>query len=352
MSQTTPSTFNQGTNIPAAQSKGLRNRASINATRELTYRNRKTQSELDAALAYCADNLCKAKAAISGLKRQGMLLEYLTFEMVKYALTNKEALKDKRAPDTYHRDGRELLLHSEKMELAEWAASNSRVNDPKSRTQISAQARFILTTRQAANTSHNTFSQYRVPLTQNELNYLGNLQNLSDEWFNRWYAEYDKIIQRKQVEHMSSRRTVKKTEETVTNHFNTLEYNLIRMGIMDPTTKMFDPRRLINMDETPEFFYNPEATSDGNSQVTAGADEKRVFKSTAEARDTYTVNMCVGADGFQYGPQLIFKTANEGSIAISLDETTVKKLKEQFDNTIDESHKVSKYCLIACFQED
>jgi hypothetical protein len=131
---------------------------------------------------------------------------------------------------------------------------------------------------------------------------------VSHHWFTRFFAEYREIVSYEAVTEIEQRRVETQTEEHIDRHFFGqvgMQAFMIAHGIMNPDTKRFDPRRLLGRDETPEFTFYPNATG-GRHAKAAGVPGKSVMMSVAINRQTYTVDMTSGCDGYLYGPHVIF----------------------------------------------
>ena len=91
-------------------------------------------------------------------------------------------------------------------------------------------------------------------------------------------------------------------------HFHSefgLEAELIDASIMDPETKMIrDPRRVLNVDETPQPLDAPQK---GSRKKVAKRQGKAVRKATATSKESLSINMTWDLAGHLYGVQLKLK---------------------------------------------
>ena len=120
---------------------------------------------------------------------------------------------------------------------------------------------------------------------------------------------------------------------------------------MDPVTGKFDPRRVLNDDETPEFYNYPGTTGGRKVKAACGAGAPCVA-GVKENRKSYTANMIVDSGGFLYGPHFLFGigrlTSEHLDVSESLRELNVDEI---CDNVIDEKNQRSGYWLVSATAE-
>ena len=109
------------------------------------------------------------------------------------------------------------------------------------------------------------------------------------------------------------------TEEVVQLHFFEdragLEKALLDVGIMDKDTGAIDLKRLLNMDETPQYIdYHPKVGNNVEKLYTAKGEQ--AVSGEAINRECNTVDLCWGADGFAYGTHILVarKTVTESML--------------------------------------
>jgi hypothetical protein len=255
-------------------------------------------------------------------------------------------LKAGRSID-YPRDHhRQILTNDERRKLAEWLLKCADGQDPKDRSKISAKVREMLRARHASN-KKKKYGAGTVRLTDTEITAAESKDELSHKFFQHFYPwcraygiEIDAGVSRAQDE----KRAVKHTEAVVNRHFYGefgLEAELIDAGVMDAETKVIkDPRRVINLDETPQPVDMPQK---GRRKKKA----KRKGQPAREAggcnKESVTVNMAWDLSGWLYGCQLVLKR-KEITDDMALD---APRGARQFDNFTDLAHMQSRYCVFS-----
>ena len=157
------------------------------------------------------------------------------------------------------------------------------------------------------------------------------------------------MISEKAPKVVDSKRHEGTREYAVQKHFYGeygLSEELIAAGILDPLTGLFDPVRLLNMDETPEQL--DVSISKNNSKVGAACNASCVLTNN-EDKTSYTETLTFGADGFQYVPQLIF-AGREFSTSLADAFITKEQTPEyvsKFDNKIVNQISMSSHLLIS-----
>eukprot|EP00658_Telonema_sp_P-2_P024211 TRINITY_DN19722_c0_g1_i4.p1 TRINITY_DN19722_c0_g1~~TRINITY_DN19722_c0_g1_i4.p1 ORF type:complete len:328 (+),score=68.47 TRINITY_DN19722_c0_g1_i4:180-1163(+) len=190
-----------------------------------------------------------------------------------------------------HADKR-LLTQREEEQLAAWIEDCNRAGLGRNRQETRAQVRHILQLRRAANRRG---GRKVVSLSAVAQRLLANPQlDLPDDgWFRRFYASHPQVAEKKPQKCEKSRAAAH-SEATIQDHFfgqAGVEQELIAAGIMDPETRLIVPgleKRLINRDETPQFFDYNDSKGGGQARVGAGVRDAAVQAAT-ESRCDVTV---------------------------------------------------------------
>ncbi len=216
------------------------------------------KQRLQDAVKYCRENQCGAKKALNSneIDTKGVALRTLN-RAIKDSINPKQ---ENKIFSSVTRDQRSILTDVERRDLAEAFARSANNTHPWTRTDIRERIIRILCDRNALSKSSKLGSAQRniLRLTAAEQHCIeSDLAHPlpSDEWFVRFFAEFHDIIKVKVIQRVESKRLATCNEENQYNHFFSpegLENRMIKYGIMDPITRTFDPRRLLNLDETPE----------------------------------------------------------------------------------------------------
>ena len=219
--------------------------------------------------------------------------------MFPYTPDRKEKLPSSR-------DQRSILTEVEINELVLWIQASNDSFCGRTRKDIRLKILQILTARKAAIGKSYSTGRHLLELTSAEKNIVDTSSGPNDAWFVQFYAKQDKLISEKAPTVVDSKRHKGSREYLVQKHFYGefgLSNELIAAGIMDPLTGILDPVRLINIDESPEQL--DVSIGKNKAKVGAGCDASCVITNN-EDKTSYTEALTFGADGFQYGPQIIF----------------------------------------------
>ena len=226
---------------------------------------------------------------------------------------------------------------------------------PLSREDQSAKIVEILKRREKALRMGCTYHSSERPvmkLNKNELKCISQ-GGPGPHWFHRFYAKYADQITEKNLSTQDKSRIIAATDESVNEHFFGdfgLETELIDCGIMDKQSKcILDPRRLLNCDETPEYL---DYLGNGKKIRVAVGVGRAALAARSNNRESYTVNMVNGCDGFQYGPQLILARDFITSDLVEEENSFVtgpsdNSSSQVFNNTIDATDSFSRYMLLS-----
>jgi len=164
----------------------------------------------------------------------------------------------------------------------------------------------------------------------------------SEKFFTGLFARHSQKLTKKTKQKMDAKRAARNCDAVVEAHFegiHGLRRALLECGIMDEDGKIKDKRRIVNLDETPQFV--DFADNKGNQKKKFAAWKNDLCLNVShEKRECNTVMMCWGLDGSIYGLQIIVarKTLTE-SLAIDA--------FGWFDGTIMEDMKFSKFGMIS-----
>jgi hypothetical protein len=274
------------------------------------------------AVEYCKEFACGAKAYCKQFPNAGLSVDRLH----RY-LRGKTSITDKHADKT-------VLTHDEEVTLAEWLAASAANHCGKTRAEARLMVVEILTARQ----------KYRQSVRQRKGTALsaaarkvlasgGSLP--SDKWWQSYYARHGHLVQERTGEVVNSARAARANNNTVEEHFfdvRGLEPALLLHGIMDPVTKRItDPRRLLNLDETPQpVNYERNVKQRKVAAAPGGAG----IKPSNENRRSVTIDITMDLGGFLYGPHIILAQN-------SIHEGHLPEEVERFDGRIDENACVS-----------
>eukprot|EP00958_Prasinococcus_capsulatus_P023688 scaffold3586_cov404-Prasinococcus_capsulatus_cf.AAC.26 len=168
---------------------------------------------------------------------------------------------------------------------------------------------------------------------------------LSDEFFDRFYALHRDALKRVVPVQAEAERVRQATEENIHEHFyapHGLVSELLACSILDPETlTIADPSRLINIDELPQFVdYHTETGGGKVLRYASRTGKKTATVATAANRESITVHMTIGLDGFLYG-LVILLARSQFTASMIPDEMEV------FTEKIDEEAKFSTYGMVA-----
>lgn len=253
------------------------------------------------------------------------------------------------------RDNRTILLDQERIDLAQFAKSSADAHDPQYKPLLRTRISDILKNRQRR--LKGLYSQKRhlsmLNLTSAELRCISHPTTLpSDEWFNSFFGEFKEQMPLRTVVHKDINRIATCNLETIDEHFYSergILSTLMDCGIFDASTGTYDPSRIGNMDETCEFFCYDQSTKRSRCKVPSGSRKGPVVAAQQNQRETYTVNMIIGGDGFMYGPQIILETEQLTSAHDVTDDLSSIGFSrsDPFNNSINESMSCSTFLLVS-----
>ncbi|KAK3271485.1 hypothetical protein CYMTET_20164 [Cymbomonas tetramitiformis] len=233
-----------------------------------------------------------------------------------------------------------LLTTTETEELVTWLEQCADNHKARNRTEVGYKICELLTTRDKRNKA--TKGRKYQRLSRAAIQCLSN-GGPSTNWFQEFYETHKHRVNEKKATTVEKSRVVAATEETVQEHFYApagLEAALLDAGIMDPNTRrILDPRRVLNRDETPQFI-SFDTQRGNNVRKVAGRKGKSAADAKKENRESFTVDMVMGLDGFLYGLHVLVarNTLTKG--------LTPEILEDTFTNEIREGEKISTYGLI------
>ena len=321
---------------PAAAPKSY-TRAALDAAAKALVAKRKAAHD---AARWCIENGKGAKAAVkSGFFGDVKVVTYNVIEPLR------KQLKINGKFDVDDRDHHnQILTNMEREKLAAWILGCADGQKPKDRVEISCKVREMLKARHASNKQRRWRAGCIRLNPAEEAAVKSQEPRLAHAFFQRFYPwcrahgiEIEEGVARSQDE----KRAAKMTEAVVERHFHGefgLEAELIDAGIMDPVTKVIkDPRRLLNMDETPQPIDAPQK---GRRNKVAKRKGKAVRNATVTSKENASVNMTWDLSGHLYGLQLLLKLKDyhDGLVA------TPPPGAPCFDDACDLAHKQSRCC--------
>lgn len=287
--------------------------------------------EYEEAMAYCLETPCRGHTACS-TQRWPHITPKGVNDRLDRVVVNGMEYSDRR-----------ILTVKEEQELADWVDRCNRAGEPQDRDQQRVQIRQILRVRRAANRRG---GRQCHPLSRSAVDILRfpdrNLPD--DQWFRRFYAAHPHVKEKKRQK-CEKERAKAHSEETITDHFYGtagLEQELIAAGMMDPTTRVIIAgmeKRLINRDETPQFFDYADSKGGGQRKYGAGAKDPAVQPS-AENRADASIDVMWGLDGFQWGSHLVLARD-------TITDDLLPDNSKVFTDRIIEEMRVSTYGLIS-----
>jgi hypothetical protein len=238
----------------------------------------------------------------------------------------------------------EVLTPNELKRLKEWIRASEAKNNPvPSQEVLGNKIREFLVARALFNRK-NSKSKNLDYLTKHEWDIVNNKVVAGGHVWTQRNLHSDPSLSLKNAKAQDAKRAGKQREEVVSKHFDGatgLIVELKRLGIMDEQGIILDGRRMINMDEMPEFLDYLK----GKAGKCWGTKGKPVEVTETENKETATVNMAADQQGFIYGVQFLFKrkTVTEGMVACM----DVPPAAKCFDSEIYSLEKRSTYCLIS-----
>jgi hypothetical protein len=235
-----------------------------------------------------------------------------------------------------------VLTDAEEEQLAHWIAACNAGQAAKDRDDVREQIVKMLKTRK----KYRATTRYKkgVPISQAAdavINAQGSLPH--NKWFQRFYDTWQHICVEKTQEVVDQKRMDKYTEATVDNHFYGyagLKESMLKHGIMDRGTGKIDLKRVVNIDETPQFA-DYKTNAGGGKRKKGAAPGASCAETVNGNRECYSIDCCWSADGFAYGPHVIF--ARENITSEMLHDESMQK----FDGKINETAMYSTYSLIS-----
>ena len=226
----------------------------------------------------------------------------MTIDLPKPIFSLTSLARKQKQPPT--RDGRSILTDIEISELVLWIRVSNDNNCGKTRHDVRLKIRQMLIARKMAITRAYSTDRHILQLTRAENYIVDNSIGPADSWFLQFYAQNNKFIAEKAPKVVDSKRHKGSREYAVQKHFYGefgLSEELIAAGILDPRTGLFDPVRLLNMDETPEQL---DVSIGKNKAKVGAASNASCILTNNEDKTSYTETLTFGADGFQYAPPI------------------------------------------------
>uniref|UniRef100_A0A7S3NNK5 DDE-1 domain-containing protein n=1 Tax=Aureoumbra lagunensis TaxID=44058 RepID=A0A7S3NNK5_9STRA len=307
-----------------ADAKTKKKRIFNSTTAKADYDKKKKQHEIfTLAIAFCDHHGVKAKKCLSSNPEWA---EFISVQQLKDRLNGKVTFN---ADGIIHqRKDQSLLTPIEEASLVKWIQDCNTARNAKSRYEIGLKIREILKARYIQNKKggrkHVEFNEFSKNV------YLGAMP--SKRFFTGFFGRHPEISLKRQ-EKLEAKRASMTNEDMVEEHFRGV-YGMIAelkdAGIMDENGLILDPRRIVNLDETPAFVDFADNKGNAKTKRVAGKDDKCIGVST-ENRECNTVTMCWGLDGFNYGPQIIVakKTITEG-LAVDALKVFKDEIHEEF----------------------
>jgi hypothetical protein len=154
------------------------------------------------------------------------------------------------------RTGESILTAKELHQLAKWVTGSARNINPAKPSECSSKVVSILKARKHFNRAKK-FGRGCIPLTAAEEGVLER-GRVSETWLSRTFIPNHPEVQSKKAKSQDAKRVKNQREEVVEEHFEGefgLRAELKDAGNLDPETgEIKDSRRLINIDEMPQFL--------------------------------------------------------------------------------------------------
>ena len=166
------------------------------------------------------------------------------------------------------------------------------------------------------------------------------------EWFRGFYKER---LCHKPQQRIEKKREDAANDDNLHEHFfgpNGLEATLIKHGIMDPITKVVpkgEMRRVLNFDELCNFVDFNSGKGNAKLKFLAGAGES-VQSGETENRQSMTVEVMIGWDGFQYGIHILDKAKQPGEQHLGRDPDA----RAFWDGGIDDVNQIARVMKVGC----
>jgi phage pi2 protein 07 len=253
----------------------------------------------------------------------------------------------KRGETRLKRDKRQLLTPAEVQEVVAFLKVCIKDKILINKKEVKDLVRKTLLVRSSQ--QKNMKGKYRQPLTEAEKRVLRSPHLPSDEWIQNFFAKYSDEIKLMRPRYISTDRYKTYTPENIDLMFkgeDGLQDVLIRAGIMDCETLQFDPKRLLNMDECPEFIDNQEAKGGRENQVVSTPGVVPIATGHL-VRESHSVNMVIGCDGSLYGPHYIFTASTLNSNHEVTDRLKELCMEESFTERFEETTKMSTHCVVS-----
>lgn len=249
---------------------------------------------LDEAAAWCIDNNKSPHDAVKLEKFAG-----LKHEAIRYRLKRSQ------------RSERAILTDIEKERLYTWLKKSADKGAVIGEKALGDKILQMLTARLKRNRAAKHGAGC-VRLSNTEANLLRDNKHPSHTWLTNFKAHAAiHGIDFKVARPKDAKRHKKQTEAVVEKHFRGefgLEAELLATNNLDPVTKeIIDPRRLLNMDEMPQFL---DYLAKGIMQRGFGRSGVALEASTSENRECATLCTAADASGFLYGMQAIVSRKN------------------------------------------
>ena len=332
-----PSTKRAAEAQPATSTKG---HYTVGAIEKRAADRQAQRSAADAAVAWCRTQGKGAKAALATKK-----FAPATLMMVRNRLNEKVPKERDHAV--------QLMTNTEREKLAKWLLACGDGQDPKTRAQISVKVKEMLRARHKYNKKQG-FGERCIKLNRVELIAVNSPKEEPRSCcffaqYYPWCRGHGIAIEEGVDRAQDIQRAAKMHERTVDAHFHGefgLAAELIRVGAMDPATKVLpsyrlpprplpvprlasrlspcshlpphtppdlhphrlqvikDPRRLLNSDETPQPIDMPQR---GSRHKVAKRQGQAVRRAGTVSKENVSVNMTWDLSGYNYGVQLVLK---------------------------------------------
>jgi len=196
-----------------------------------------------------------------------------------------------------------LLTEVEEQALVKWVVAKNKAQIAVGREDIRHKARHIVLARRVQNRKGG-----RKRVTFNYAAYkvlCGKLP--SGKFFTGLLARHSHKFSFKTKQKLEDKRAKVNCEAMIEERFegiHGLRAELRDTGIMDESGIIIDPKRVLNMDETPQFVDYADNKGNAKKKFAAGVNDICVSAETIN-RECNSVMMCWGLDGSNYGLQFI-----------------------------------------------
>jgi hypothetical protein len=133
------------------------------------------------------------------------------------------------------------------------------------------------------------------------------MDDVGTKWVKTLYKRHSAVIREVTPNSQDASRLLAANESTVEVHFNGefgVVQTLIKHGIMNDDGEINDKRRVVNLDESPQFAeFNGNCARE--AKVGAAVGQTCVLKGAQVNRECHSIDACIGLDGFLYGHNII-----------------------------------------------